>query len=225
MLISVIVRFDCCNRFLCWIPISDITISASIVLGFSSFTWLLLSPRTCTRSFLYMQASGWPLLAFRFTGRSLGLTNGAIVHLHGVGGFTVAWLRRDLGIVSSLFPQVVILEIGTNDLDRLRPELVGSQMEELVRLLHDNFLVLFIGTCEMLHRVNAPFVNGAASIPLSLWRVEPIPYVFCWSHRGFNNPSVHPYLPDMVHVNSFRQYCLYRSYRGAIWMALTMLPS
>ena len=43
-------------------------------------------------------------------------------------------------------------------------------------------------------------------------------------HRGFANPSVHPYLPDGVHVNSFGQYCLYRSYRGAILNALRMLP-
>ena len=55
--------------------------------------------------------------------------------------------------------------------------------------------------------------------------LEPIPYVFCWRHRGFNNPSVHPDLPDGVHVNSFGQYCLYRSYRGAIFTALRMLPS
>ena len=54
-----------------------------------------------------------------------GLSNDAIVHLHGVGGLNVARLRNDLGIVSSLSPQVVILEIATNDLDRLRPEVVG----------------------------------------------------------------------------------------------------
>ena len=33
---------------------------------------------------------------------TFGLSDDAIVHLHGVGGLTVARLRRDLGIVSSL---------------------------------------------------------------------------------------------------------------------------
>ena len=42
---------------------------------------------------------------------------------------------------------------------------------------------------------------------------------------SFDNPSVHPYLPDGVHVNSFGQYCLYRSYRGTILKALRMLSS
>ena len=42
---------------------------------------------------------------------------------------------------------------------------------------------------------------------------------------SFDNPSVHPYLPDGLHVNSFGQYCLYRSYRGTILKALRMLSS
>ena len=70
---------------------------------------------------------------------TFGLSDGAIAHLHGVGGLTVARLRRDLGIVSSLSPQLVILEIGTNDLARLRPGVAGSEIEELVLLLLDTF--------------------------------------------------------------------------------------
>ncbi|CAH3135465.1 unnamed protein product, partial [Porites lobata] len=65
---------------------------------------------------------------------TLGLSDDAIVHLHGVGGLTVARLLRDLGMVSSLSPQVVILELGTNDLTRLRPEVAGSEIEDLVVL-------------------------------------------------------------------------------------------
>ena len=41
----------------------------------------------------------------------------ASVHLHGVGGRTVAKLRSfDLHVVERIAPDVVILEIGTNDL-------------------------------------------------------------------------------------------------------------
>ena len=103
-------------------------------------------------------------------------------------------------------PQVVILELGTNDLARLRPEVTGSEIEELVRLLLDTFSVRVIGVCEVLPRVGAPFFNGAASI-LNQYLcgvLEPIPNVFCWRHRGFDNPSVQPYLPDGVYVNSLR---------------------
>ena len=44
---------------------------------------------------------------------TFGLSDDAIIHLHGVGSLTVARLLHDLGIVSSLFPQVVILDLGT----------------------------------------------------------------------------------------------------------------
>ena len=93
---------------------------------------------------------------------TFGLSHDANVHLHGVGGLTVKRLRSDLGIVSSLSPQVVILEIGTNDLTRLHPEVTGSEIEELVLL--DTFSVWVIGVCEVLPRARAPFFNDAALI-------------------------------------------------------------
>ena len=141
---------------------------------------------------------------------TFGLSDDANVHLHGVGGLTVERLRRDLDIVSSLSPQVVILEIGTNDLTRLHPEVTGSKIEELVCLLLDTFSVQVIGVCEVLPRARAPFFNDAI-LTLNQYLggvLDPIPNVFCWRHRGFDNPSVHPHLPDGVHVNSFGQYCL-----------------
>ena len=95
---------------------------------------------------------------------TFGLSDDTNVHLHRVGGFTVERLRRDLGIVSSLSPQVVILEIGTNDLTRLRPEVTGSEIEELVCLLLDTFSVRVIGVCEVLPRARAPFFNDTALI-------------------------------------------------------------
>ena len=158
---------------------------------------------------------------------TFGLSDDAIAHLHGVGGLTVAKLRRDLGIVSSLFPHVVILEIGTNDLASLPPEVTGSEIEGLVRLLLDTFSVRVIGVCEVIPLVRAPFFNGAASILnqylCDVW--NPFLMYFVGVIGGFNNPSVHPYLPDGVYVNSFGQYCLYRDYRGAILKALRILSS
>ena len=93
---------------------------------------------------------------------TFGLSDDAIVHLHGVGGLTVARLRRDLGMVSSLSPQVVILELGTNDLTRLRLEVAGSEIE-------DTFSVRVIGVCKVLPRVRATFFNGAASILINIF--------------------------------------------------------
>lgn len=103
------------------------------------------------------------------------------------------------------------MEIGTNDLSDLRPEVVGSEIEEFVRLLLDSYAVRVIGVC------------GDPSRSYLRVALDPIPNVFCWQHRGFSEPSRDLYLSDGVHVNSSGQYLLYRSYRGAILQALRML--
>ena len=117
--------------------------------------------------------------------------------------------------------------MGTNDLAGLRPEVLGSEMEELVCLILHSYSVRVIGVCEVIPRVRAPFFNAAALVLNQYLRgvLDPIPNAFCWHHQGFSNPSIHPYLPDGVHVNDVGQYSLYRSYRGAIIKALRMLPS
>ena len=56
----------------------------------------------------------------------------AVIHLHGVGGCTVEKLRLyDLGVASALRSDIIILEIGTNDLVDDRPEVVGSEIDDL----------------------------------------------------------------------------------------------
>lgn len=72
----------------------------------------------------------------------------ATATLFGVGGRTVHKLRlHDLHVVRRLSPDVVILEIGTNDLSVLGPEVVGSSIEELVSSLLNDFAVSVIGVC------------------------------------------------------------------------------
>ena len=127
--------------------------------------------------------------------------------------------------VSALKPDVIILEIGTNDLAANRPEVVGSEIDDLVQLLLQSYSVRVIGVCEVIPRVRAPFFNAAAPI-LNQYLTDVLqlcPNVFSWRHTGFSNPTVSPYLPDGVHLNPQGQYSLYRSYRGAILKALCSL--
>ena len=143
-----------------------------------------------------------------------------------MGGRTAKKLRLyDLGVVSALKPDVIILEIGTNDLAANRPEVVGSEIDDLVQLLLQSYSVRVIGVCEVIPRVRAPFFNAAAPI-LNQYLTDVLqlcPNVFSWRHTGFSNPTVSPYLPDGVHLNPHGQYSLYRSYRGAILKALRSL--
>ena len=148
---------------------------------------------------------------------------GGLIHLYGVGGRTVKKLRLyNLGVVSALKPDVIILEIGTI---ANRPEVVGSEIDDLVQLLLQSYSVRVIGVCEVIPRVRAPFFNAAAPI-LNQYLTDVLelcPNVFSWRHTGFSNPTVSPYFPDGVHLNPQGQYSLYQSYQGAILKALRLL--
>ena len=158
---------------------------------------------------------------------SFALENDAVVRLFGVGGRTVPKLVRfDLHVVSEFRPDVVLLELGTNDLSFTSPEVVGSSLDDLVSLLLEEFSVKVVGVCKVIPRVGtASDFNSKAEIFNNYLDVVlgQRPQVFCWQHKGFSDPCVCPYLPDGVHVNRFGQYALYRSYRGAAMKALRML--
>lgn len=161
---------------------------------------------------------------------SFGLSGTASVRLSGVGGRTVAKLTRfDLDIISYYQPEIVILEIGTNDLSCIAPEVVGSEIDEFVQLLLGRYSVRVVGWCCVIPRAISfsgyEAFNQKASILNNYLKVVLDPYtgVFVWDHRIFNHPAKNFYSRDGVHLNNSGQYHLYRSYRGAILKALSLL--
>ena len=111
------------------------------------------------------------------------------VHLHGVGGRTVAKLRSfDLRVVQQIAPDILILEIGTNDLVDTSPEVVGSEIESLVCLLLEDYKVRVVCVCHVIprghsHDEAAPFAERVAILQQYLDVVlSPIPTIF---NRGF----------------------------------------
>lgn len=163
--------------------------------------------------------------------QDFNLHGSAVVHLFGIGGRTVPKLREyDLHALERFLPQIVLLEIGTNDLSHASPEVVAKEIVDFVSFLVSRQFVHVVGICHLIPRTgsfthvdfnklnrSAKILNANVKIAL-----EPFSNVFCWSHRGFTEPSDELYLPDGVHVNSDGQYVLYRSYRGAILHALQM---
>ena len=97
-------------------------------------------------------------LRARFDERTLSnfaLDGTAEVHMHGVGGRTVQKLGMyDLGVVSRLSPESVILEIGTNDLSLAQPEVVDSSIDDLVRHLLDHYSVRVVVLCHVTPRAH-----------------------------------------------------------------------
>ena len=84
---------------------------------------------------------------------NFGLEGTAVVHMHGVGGRTVKKLRQhDIHILSRLQPDIVILDIGTNDLSNTDPVLVGSEIEEFVQSLLIQYKVKVVELCHVTAR-------------------------------------------------------------------------
>ena len=115
-----------------------------------------------------------------------------MIHLHGVRHTLRKVHLYDVGVVSALKPDIIILEIGTNDLVDNRPEVVGSEIDDLVQLLLAAYSVRVIGLCEVMPRLQAPFFNAAAPILNQYLNgvLELCPNVFSWHH----NPTISPYL-------------------------------
>ena len=115
------------------------------------------------------------------------------VHLHGVGGRTVAKPRSsDLHVVERIAPDVLILEIGTNDLVDTSPEVVGSEIENLVRLLLEHYKVRIVCVCHVIPRghsyEDAACFAGRVEILQTLCFLLSQMF-FCWVHRAFSHPG------------------------------------
>ena len=93
---------------------------------------------------------------FRFDARAapnFHLPESGHVSLYGTGGRTVDKIHvYDLSLVLKYKPDIVILELGTNDLSTLRPEVVGSKIDDLAQVLRDQYKVRVIGVCQVVNR-------------------------------------------------------------------------
>lgn len=126
--------------------------------------------------------------------------------------------------MESFRPDIVIVELGTNDLSRFGPAAVGSNIEEFARNLHVNYGVKLVCVNQILYRAQSPQFNAKVRV-LNRYLtavLEQLPFVIFWRHRGFWNCSNNLCLDDGVHLNALGNYKLYRSLRGATLRALSL---
>ena len=96
---------------------------------------------------------------------NFNLSDDLIFKWNGIGGRTVTKIRQcDLGVVESFAPDIVILELGTNDLTQLSALETGSAIKDLARLLYESYHVQKICVCQTLYRENAPLFNKQVNI-------------------------------------------------------------
>jgi len=152
----------------------------------------------------------------------------ATIKWHGIGGRTIPkTIRHDLHVVESFRPDIVIVQLGTNDLADHTPLRVGSVIEEFVRLLHDSYGVTIVCVCQTIRRESAKPFNKKVDMLSKYLKVvlEPIPYAIFWGHRGFWKSPHNVYTSDGVHLNNLGQLKLYRSLRGAILKSLRLVSA
>ena len=162
---------------------------------------------------------------------NLGLSNVCSIVFLGIGGRTVDKLiRNDLDKIRSAAPNIVVLELGSNDLcDKdSDPETIALSIVALAELLITELSLRIIAVCEVTARQNEPFAgyNVKAALLNSHLResLRVIPAAKCWQHRGLINPTNNAvYAPDGIHLNYLGNKALYQSYRGAILWALSQV--
>ena len=133
-----------------------------------------------------------------------GFSGIADIYFHRVGGRTIAKFRRfDFHVVRQLAPDVIILELGSDDLVELSPQTVGSELESLVRELYEIDSVQFVVVGQVLrrHTPNSVEYNCKVGKLHQYLKVvlEPLPFCYYWRHRGFWKSKSELYLPDGVH--------------------------
>ena len=99
--------------------------------------------------------------------------------------------KYGLSVVKDFAPEIIFIQVVSNDLMDSSDLKVGFHLEDLVMLLHDHYKKdLLICVCytlsrsslEVLFNKNVGFLNKYLKTV-----IEPIPYAFLWSHRGFWN--------------------------------------
>ena len=136
-----------------------------------------------------------------------------------MGGRIIAKVRQfDLGEVLRFRPDIVFLQIGTNDLAQrgMSPLTVGSAVEDFVRLFHDEYGVRLICVGQTIRRHLAENFNANVRLLAQYLKtvLESFPLPIYWTHRGFWRASTSYLSYDGVHLNREGQHKLFKSIRG-----------
>ena len=138
-----------------------------------------------------------------------------------MGARTIAKVSQfDLDEVIRFRPDIVFLQIRTNDLAQrgMSPLTVGSAIEDFVRLLRDEYGVHLICVGETIKRHLAGNFNDHVQLLTQYLKtvLEPLPFAFDWTHRGFWRASSSYLSYNGVHLNREGLHKLFKSIRGAV---------
>ena len=149
------------------------------------------------------------------------------------GGLTAAGARRNfVDHIISLGPDIVYIELGSNDLchPRLSPQDVGDCLQDLANDLIQRG-VHFVMLGQVVMRADRAIPRATRSYNTKVRHFNaymtdlfapgtPLPARF-WRHRGMTYAGRSILGPDGVHLNQLGHYRLFRSIRGALLFAIS----
>lgn len=152
------------------------------------------------------------------------------IQFYGIGGRTVTRLRQfDLSLVAQFKPNIIILEIGSNDLcdPRLNTNDLATNIFHLVQTLHFSYNVSHIIVSQVLPRRSPPRMIPSYNTRVSqLTRLlshflRVTPFATLWFHPKILRTRSSVFLRDGVHLNFRGNHLLYHSYQKAIMYCLS----
>lgn len=144
------------------------------------------------------------------------------VRIHGVGGRTARKIKeQDLHVIQRFSPEIVILEIGTNELAKKSSPLVAEDIKALVKTILAQGSVKLVSVNQVIFRQgDQSFNQRVEALNYQLTLPGELPSgAFFWKHVGLWFTAGH-LLPDGVHLNPLGTKRIYRSWRGAMVKAL-----
>ena len=128
-------------------------------------------------------------------------------------------VKYDLQSVHKYKPDIVILELGTNDLLTHAPEVVGTKIDDLVHALIKAHIVIQRSGCWGVPGYKPQYsfctrIGHWLLLPLFCGNIYPwslLGKMGSWVHREFFRTDRALLSSDGVHCNAQGQYCLYRS--------------
>ena len=156
------------------------------------------------------------------------------VSLKGIGSRTVDKVfAHDIEWLKGSKPDILILELGTNNLSCLPPKVIGSRIHDLACFLWNEVRISIVGVCQVVDRnipgLSNPDIAFRAKADKLLQFLSVVLVdekgIFVWQHREFLKSRWRLLCSDGVHCNLAGQYRLYHSIVYIIASQLPLLPA
>ena len=158
------------------------------------------------------------------------LTTASAVSFHGIGGRTVLKLWQfDLTAIARFNPNIIILEIGSNDLcnPHLSVDNIATNILQVVQTIHFHYHVAHVIISQILPRRSPPQMSPPYNTRVEQLNQQlrhlftPVPFATFWFHYSIRRSKSPVFLRDGIHLNHTGNHFLFHSYQKTLLRCLS----